>query len=665
MLHELKLDLPENLPSKTKDLFCFSFDFENLMKTIDYLHKYNLALFSQLQNFNKRMVILEGKLPEFNNVKTSVENHEKQLKEHQSIIDEDQTKIKELENIIENLNDKNPDKKPDKNNNIKKKKEVEFNEDIIKQYLENYVIGHNNKDIDTIKHHINVINEELKEMKTDYKKKNFELEKRISNIVVSDKIVETNANIIKDEIPSGDDDSFKIIMDQIEKNKKNFQDFLNIYNLSQDKLKQDIININKKIEDNHNNYKSMSKLFNDEIEFKKHYITHEDIKGITTNLDKLESRLNVCAIRSELDNMRSDINLKMQRIDASIKQLSDEEKKLNEKVEEENDININKNISNMISQVIKDEIKELDISQNKFYVELMKLQRQNAKELSKNNIDLSELKNLILSSQTQKELFSIKEEISKFQIEFKKYKNKLIDLVKIIGEAEKKDEKSEKSDKSNIESNLESKLKKSEETIQGKLEALTEYIELINNKLSSLEKKFNTNTKDIKNDLKYHLKADTLKVIEHFKLKLDSFTEKFENELKNKIDRMGLNAFESKFNSKLNMDLRDKLNKNDLKKNTFAINKKIDTLENKISKTLVDTIIDIQMDDVPLISKKSNKIFELCASCNRPIVDYAFNHTIDNFNMNKSPSFMKRRKSNLKSKLKSKISMKKLPDISK
>jgi hypothetical protein len=41
MLQELKLDLPENLPSKTKDLFCFSFDFENLMKTIDYLHKYN------------------------------------------------------------------------------------------------------------------------------------------------------------------------------------------------------------------------------------------------------------------------------------------------------------------------------------------------------------------------------------------------------------------------------------------------------------------------------------------------------------------------------------------------------------------------------------------------------------------------------------------------
>lgn len=661
MLQELKLDLPENLPSKTKDLFCFSFDFENLMKTIDYLHKYNLALFSQLQNFNKRMVFLEEKLPEFNKLKINVENQEKQLKEHQSIIEENQLKIKELENTIESLEDKNINKNKTESDNTNKKKEGEINEDKIKKYLENYVIGHNNKEIDTLKHHINVINEELKEMKIDYKNKDFELEKRISNITITDKRIETNANIIKGEIPSGDDNTFKIVMDQIEKSKKSFQDFLSIYNLSQDKLKQDLININKKIEDNKNNYKNMSKLFNDELEFKKHYITHEDLKGITSNIDKFESRLNLCVVRTDLDSMKSDINLRIQRIDASLKELSDEEKKLNEKVKEENDLNINKNMSNIISQVIKAEVKELDISQNKFYIELMKLQKQNAKELSKNNIDFNELKNLILSSTTQKELFLLKEEISKFQADFKKYKNKLVDLVKIIGDAEKKEENSEKSDKSNGENNMESRLKQSEETIQGKLEVLTEYVELMNNKLSTLEKKFNTNTKDIKNDLKYHLKADTSKVIENFKIKLDSFTEKFENELKNKIDKMGLNVFESKMNSKLNMDLRDKLNKNDLKKNNFAINKKLDTLENKISKTLVDTIIDIQMDDVPLITKKNNKNFELCASCNRPIVDYVFNHTIDSFNMNKSPSFMKRRKS----KLKTKISMKKLPDISK
>ena len=141
------------------------------MKTVDYLHKYNLALFSQLQNLNKRMVFLEEKLPEFNKVKENVENHEKKMKEHKSIIDENQIKIKELEN--KNKNDNKSD-----NINKNKEVEVEINEDKIKKYLENYVIGHNNKDIDTIKHHINVINEEIKEIKIDYKNKNFELEKK-------------------------------------------------------------------------------------------------------------------------------------------------------------------------------------------------------------------------------------------------------------------------------------------------------------------------------------------------------------------------------------------------------------------------------------------------------------------------------------------------------
>lgn len=87
-----------------------------------------------------------------------------------------------------------------------------------------------------------------------------------------------------------------------------------------------MININKKIEDNNDNYKSMSKLFSDELEFKKHYITHEDIKGITINLNKVESKLNLCAVRTDLDSIKSDIYLKIQRIDSSIKQLSDEEK---------------------------------------------------------------------------------------------------------------------------------------------------------------------------------------------------------------------------------------------------------------------------------------------------------------------------------------------------
>jgi hypothetical protein len=38
MLKDLDIDLPANLAPNKDDLFCFSFNFENLIKAIDYLH---------------------------------------------------------------------------------------------------------------------------------------------------------------------------------------------------------------------------------------------------------------------------------------------------------------------------------------------------------------------------------------------------------------------------------------------------------------------------------------------------------------------------------------------------------------------------------------------------------------------------------------------------
>ena len=50
-------------------------------------------------------------------------------------------------------------------------------------------------------------------------------------------------------------------------------------------------------------------------------------------------------------------------------------------------------------------------------------------------------------------------------------------------------------------------------------------------------------------------------------------------------------------------------------------NKKIDNLENTISRTLVDTLIDLQMEEAPLMTK--NRYFEdvvqKCASCNQKL----------------------------------------------
>ena len=678
MIKDLKLDLPSNLPSKTNDLF--SFNFENLIKTIDYLHKYNLALFSQLQNFNKRMILVEEILPEFYKLKNKVENIENKTKEHETLINENKNKIKEFDENIKDINKKmdknesNINKNKElinenkenienifKNNNINinNQKNLNINEEQIKKFLnENLVIG-NNKEIESIKNNINKINEVLKEIKNNNKDKKVNLEEKdISNFLNSLNNEESN---ILPENNKENENIFKMIIAQIDKGKKNFENFMKDYNLNQEKIKEDIKWLNKQVDENKINYESISKSYNEESDNKKKYVTYNDIKDIFKNVDTLLNKIKEYSKKTELDNVKSEIK----KINEKLKDLSDKEKEFSTKKEEEN-INFNKNISELISDIIKSEGKNLDISQNKHYIELMKINQQNAKDLIKNNQDFSDLKNIIFSSQTQAELNKLKDDMIKFKNDYNNHKNKLLDLIELVGDFNKKKEEKEEEEEEEISDNklkhrksLEIKLQQTEETIKGKIENLTDCLQIMNSKLMILEKKNNSFTKDIRNEMKSKIKSDIYQVVEQFKLKLNSFTVKFENELKNKIDQIGLNMFESKLNSKLNMDLKDKLNKNDLKKNNLSINKKIDKLENKISKTLVDTIIDLQMDDAPLLAKKNKKNLELCASCNRPLIE-KYNHTLDHFNVNTSPIFKKSHKN----KLNTVVSLKKLPDIS-
>ena len=153
------------------------------------------------------------------------------------------------------------------------------------------------------------------------------------------------------------------------------------------------------------------------------------------------------------------------------------------------------------------------------------------------------------------------------------------------------------------------------------------------NKITAVQNKSNALTREIKEEVKHNLKAETIKVVEEFKSKLDSFTNKFENELRMKIDHGGLSVFEDKMSSKFRLDLKEKLDKAELKKNNFVIKRKLNNLENKISKTLVDTIIDLQMDEAPLIVKTNAQNVELCASCNQTLKK-SFGYTERNFYRN-------------------------------
>ena len=705
MINDFEIGLPSKLPTKKDDLLGFSFNFENLIKTIDYLHKYNLALFSKLQNFNERMIKFEEISAEFPKLKEIVENLQLYSKEHEGLIKENRNKINENENKINELseqielnknnitknkelinnnnknieillNDKKEEIKEEKvsDENLKKEEEKKIDFEEIKKFInENVFQGKQDKEINSMKDKINKINERLDDLQINLDSSKNELERNIYNLINSlqnngDSSFQLNINN-----KSSDANLFKMAMAQIEKNKKYIQENIDKFSTNQEKLKQDVSWLKNDISENKKNYQELQELVDEYLEDKKYYLTYKDIKETIKNVDVLFSKIKEFSSFSDIEILKSDINIRFQQISSKLKDLEELKTKNSKRQEKEgwdpedlNFVPVTKRITDLIHDLLKSEGKNIDLSKNKHFIELMKLNQQNSSELNKNMKNFLDLKTLISSNITNKDIEILKKDLSEVKNEFKSYKSKISEIIQLIGglesnEDNKQEERQNEKIKDKIEGEkyVENKIKQSEETIKGKIEFLTDYVEDLGTKMMKTEKKLNSITKDLKDDMKANLRLDTFKVVEQFKLKLNSFTDKFENELKNKIDKMGLNIFENKLNSKLNMDLKDKLNRNDLKKNNFMINKKIDTLENKISKTLVDTIIDLQMDDAPLLLKKNQKNFEICASCNRPLNDNNNipSKTIEHTQMSTSPNFL------LTSRIKNISSLKKLPVI--
>lgn len=65
-----------------------------------------------------------------------------------------------------------------------------------------------------------------------------------------------------------------------------------------------------------------------------------------------------------------------------------------------------------------------------------------------------------------------------------------------------------------------------------------------------------------------------------------------------------MDQFWNKINEQLLEEMKQKIDKKEMNKNNMYLKKKIDNLESKISRTLVDTLIDLQMDEAPLLVKK-------------------------------------------------------------
>ena len=348
-------------------------------------------------------------------------------------------------------------------------------------------------------------------------------------------------------------------------------------------------------------------------------------KKVTDNIKLLSIAINTKPDREDLEALKRNLEIRLKKLEL-INNNPHELKKVDSNAEpiekkevitsienksfdyiiEKIQSSINDNISSLVEDIINKNGRNIDLSNNSVILDLIRNNQNSFDEINQKILSLSDNKSKI-SKDIEEKVDMLNEQVLKL------YENNNINNIK-IGEVIREIEGSD-NEEEDLEDNKKNKL--NEGTIKERLCRLSNLYYEIKDRAVMLEKKNNSFNREIKEDVKSHLKIETTKIIDQFKNKLSIFTHKFEDELNNKIDQIGLYSFEKKINSKLYYELKDKLNKNELKKNNNLLNRKIDSLENKISKTLVDTIIDLQMDEAPLLLKKNNKNLEVCASCNQ------------------------------------------------
>jgi len=160
-------------------------------------------------------------------------------------------------------------------------------------------------------------------------------------------------------------------------------------------------------------------------------------------------------------------------------------------------------------------------------------------------------------------------------------------------------------------------------SIKDNIKNLNNTAKIMSEKIEKVTLRLDNMNNEILAKVKKDLSNESGKILTEFKGDLKNSITKIEDQLREKVDKFSLDEFGKYVNEKLSHEMNKKLDRNDLKKNNNLINKKIDTLENKISRTLVDTLIDLQMEEAPLIVKKTlgSTGNEKCASCNQFVMN--------------------------------------------
>lgn len=180
-------------------------------------------------------------------------------------------------------------------------------------------------------------------------------------------------------------------------------------------------------------------------------------------------------------------------------------------------------LKKLIIHILNEEMKNINILENPKFFEMYETIVKCKEDISKNDKSIINIRNLMTMGPSQNDIMTMRTDLERLSEETKKKFNEII--LNLNGDDEEESE--DEYDKIGMAGLC---MKKKIEVLVGKFQELY-------NKFTNLQNRSNSLSKEIKEEVKQNLKNETLKVVGEFKLKLDNFTNKFEIELKKKIDR--------------------------------------------------------------------------------------------------------------------------------
>lgn len=268
-------------------------------------------------------------------------------------------------------------------------------------------------------------------------------------------------------------------------------------------------------------------------------------------------------------------------------------------------------IRTISKETVRTECGTFDFTINPSIIELLKKIEKNGTGIKTINKTIEEMNKLLITQEFRDHFGQLEKNIIEHGTEITKLKLDLNELSKSL----QMDEESENNDNNN-EDGIE-KVATENVTLKEKIKIIQLQLQNQKERLEVSEGKIDLMAKQLGNEIKTILRKETEPIINNFKSNLTRFTTQMQDSLNGKVDSFRLINFSNEIKNNIDSKLKSKLERSELDKNTNKINKSISTLESKISRTIVDSIIDLQMDEMPLLTKKGNNCGERCASCNQ------------------------------------------------